>query len=241
MTELKALYLKLLPRGGALCLPAAYQDQVQGLLYSCWKNTMPELHDGFIDEDGRNRKPFCFSRLEGRYLAQGPELTFDSVIGLELRSVFNEIVDGVAQELRERVFLRLGSRELAVSELQLKERLSFPDRAIIQTRSPITVHTTLSNGHMYYFSPENPEWEERLAFNLDSKLNALGCSPPEYFSIEPTGQTRKTVTQFKGTYITGYTGRFRLKTDPSAMAVLYHCGLGSRNSDGFGMFDILER
>lgn len=238
---MKALYLKLLPRGGALRLPAAYQDQVQGLFYSCWKNSLPELHDGFTDEEGRNRKLFCFSRLEGHYQAQGAALTFDSVIGLELRSVFDEIVDSAARELRERVFLHLGGRELAVSELQLRERLSFPDCAIIQTRSPITVYTTLPNGHSYHFSPEDPEWEERLALNLDAKLNTLGCSPPAYFSIEPTVQPRKTVTQFKGTYITGYTGRFRVETDPEAMAALYYCGLGSRNSQGFGMFDILER
>ena len=46
--------------------------------------------------------------------------------------------------------------------------------------------------------------------------------------------------RIKETYITGYLGKFRLCTDPEAMAVLYYAGLGSRNSQGCGMFDILS-
>ena len=226
---------------GKLRLPAAYQHLVQSLLYSCWEKDFPTLHAPRDAEGARQRKLFCFGRLEGRYWIDGAEIVFVPPVSLELRSAADALVDVLAEELRRNPESRLGDHPVSVCGLVCETRWLFPDSALIQTRSPITVYETLPDGKTRYFSPEDAAWQERLRRNLEAKADALGISSPAVFSLEPVGGPKKQVSRFKGTYITGYSGRFRLRADAGAMAILYHCGLGNRNSQGFGLFDLLDK
>ncbi len=48
----------------------------------------------------------------------------------------------------------------------------------------------------------------------------------------------KYVTKFGGEiFITAWKGSFTLKSDVESLQFLYDTGLGSRNSQGFGMFE----
>ena len=221
-----------------LRLPAAYQHLVQSLLYACWEKELPVLHEATGADGQRQRKLFCFSRLEGTYCMDGAQIVFTSPVCLEVRSAADELMDVLAQEMRQTPDRRLGDNSIRVCGLAGKTRWFFPDNALIQTRSPVTVYETLPGGKTRYFSPEDAEWAARLRRNLAAKAEALGMVGPRAFSVEPVGVVKKQVSRFKGTYITGYSGRFRLRTDPETMAIAYHCGLGSRNSQGFGLFDL---
>ena len=237
---MKTLYITF-QSGEEIHLPLAYQHLVQSMLYSCWVTELPNFHDGYTDDKKQNLKLFCFGRLKGKYQIKETEIVFQSPVTLELRSPLNIIVDSAIKNLLAKPQRRLGSNSLSVTDLHTEERLLFPSSALIRTQSPITVHETMKDGRTIYFSPKDPEWQKRLTLNLSSKLNALQINTSDPFSIEPEGDTfRKQVSQFKGTYITGYTGSFRITTTPQAMAILYYCGLGNRNSQGFGMFDILD-
>ena len=44
------------------------------------------------------------------------------------------------------------------------------------------------------------------------------------------------MTLYKTTRITGWHGRFRLSGSPEMLDLLFHSGLGAKNSQGFGMF-----
>ena len=50
----------------------------------------------------------------------------------------------------------------------------------------------------------------------------------------------KRATRFKTTFITAWHGRFVLEAPPRVLELLYDTGLGSKNSQGFGMFEIKE-
>ena len=41
--------------------------------------------------------------------------------------------------------------------------------------------------------------------------------------------------------VTGWMGKVALACDPNMMVTLYYLGMGSKNAQGFGMFDILDR
>lgn len=65
-----------------------------------------------------------------------------------------------------------------------------------------------------------------------------GRAFPESFAITWNGRKlKKQVTLFKGTRITAWDGRFRLKGDPALLTFLYNTGLGTKSSQGFGMFE----
>ncbi len=166
---------------------------------------------------------------------------FSSPVRLEVRSPVDDLIDALPEELRKRGELLLGDRRLALDGLRLEEKLRLPGEACVFLRSPVTAHQTLPGGKTRFFSPEEPEWQDRLGDNLRAKLSALGMEPAPAFSITALDTVpKKQVIRFKETYITGYLGSFRIKTGPEAMAVLYHWGLGNRNSQGFGLFDIVD-
>ena len=223
-----------------LDLPVAYQHLVQGLFYSVWNETEPCLHDEGYGSPVRGLRLFTFSPIRGRYRLEDGRILFTSPIRLELRSAKNALVDDVAAALTAARSFRLGRNELQLISAKTEEQFLFPEKAWIRMRSPLSVYETLPDRKTHYFTPEDEEWEARIYANLCEKMHALFLPEPEVFHITPEPSSlKKRVTHFKETHITGYTGEFLLETTPEAMKVLYYTGIGSRGSQGCGMFDLI--
>jgi CRISPR-associated endoribonuclease Cas6 len=58
--------------------------------------------------------------------------------------------------------------------------------------------------------------------------------------IEPLRVTQRdeSVTRYKGFYITAWSGTYLLEGKRKYLDFLYQTGLGSKTSQGFGMFDV---
>lgn len=222
-----------------LRLPLAYNQLVQGMLYDNWREHFPALHDEGFSDGLRAFRMFTFGPITGRYRIEGKDIVFDGMVRLEVRSPADELIDALAESIMERGIVRLGRSELSLAGLACADRLLFFPEARIRMLSPVTAHDTLSDGRTVYYTPSEERFYECLAANLTAKLNAAGIATMPMLGCEPIGrEPRKRVTTFKGIYITGYEGTFRLQADPEAMALLYYAGLGDRNSQGFGMFAI---
>jgi len=46
---------------------------------------------------------------------------------------------------------------------------------------------------------------------------------------------------YKGFIIKGWMGKFRLRGNPELIKFSYEAGLGAKNSQGFGMWEILKK
>lgn len=224
---------------GELSLPVAYNHMIQGALYGAWRGAFPQLHDDGFPSGGRAFRMFTFSPLEGAYRVKERTISFTGPVRLEVRSPVPAMPEMLAEHLLLEGALQLGSRSLRVVSLDCRDRLLFPDSAEIVMRAPVTLHETLPDGRTRYFAPTDEVFPLRLAENLASKLEAAAQPLDPGVACVPRIETlRKRVTSFKGTWISGYTGRFRLACAPETMAFLYYTGLGAGNSQGFGMFDI---
>ncbi|MBR4425850.1 MAG: CRISPR-associated endoribonuclease Cas6 [Oscillospiraceae bacterium] len=222
-------------------LPIAYHALVQGLLYSVWRETRPFLHDAGFSNGGRGLRLFTFGPLRGRYQVAGRRIRFAAPLRLEVRSPVSGLLEDLCRALPERRDLALGGVPLRLEQITLRDRLLFPSCALIRTCAPIALYRTLPDHRTRYFAPFDPEWLPGLERNLAEKLAVLGSDAPAALELDPLWPSLcKRVLRFKQTYITGYTGKFRLRAAPEAMAALYYAGLGSRNSQGCGMFDILS-
>ena len=51
----------------------------------------------------------------------------------------------------------------------------------------------------------------------------------------------KYLTKYKGYIIEGYKGIYRLQGGKEELNFLYNCGIGAKNSQGFGMFEVIKR
>ena len=68
-----------------------------------------------------------------------------------------------------------------------------------------------------------------------------GVRPYSNVEIELLNNTapRKMVTKYQGLYINAWFGRYRLSGERKYLDFLYQTGLGSKNSQGFGMFSLV--
>lgn len=223
-------------------LPLAYNELVQGLLYHCWRDRFPHLHDeGFAE--GRPLRLFTFGPITGRSSVDRERRTirFDGPMSFEVRTSIEDLLDELATQLAKRGAARIGAHELCVANLEAIDRLIFPRQARIQTVSPVVCYRTLEDGHTQPYAPTDEGWIDLVRMNAQRKAEALALGCDNELQVIPLAETlRKRVTRFKGTYVTGWVGSFAIACDPVLLAALYSCGLGSKSSQGFGMFNICD-
>lgn len=225
-------------------LPLNYNHALQSALYSALPDDeyRAVLHEQGFGAGNRSFKLFTFGMLQGRYTVnrEKKEICFPEEVGLELRSPDGELFRRFAASLCAGTELRLlGNRLMtAVSSAELSPK-PYGGTTLIRMLSPITVYRT-ENGKTVYFSPEEAEFQSCVEGNLRSKyLAVFGHEDTGPVRLEPV-KVKRCVTVFKGTYITAWNGYFLLTAEPAAMGFLYDCGLGGKNSQGFGMFEYAE-
>ena len=106
--------------------------------------------------------------------------------------------------------------------------------------TPIVAYRTEGN-YTRYFSYDDPEFFDIVIGNLKKKYFAVYGKEYEgelCFECVRVNKKSKCVTKYKETYITGYYGDYLFKGDSDIIKIAYYCGLGSKNSMGFGTGDI---
>ena len=226
-----------------ITLPLAYNELLQGLIYNCWRESFGGVHDS-ISSEGKQFRHFTFGPLIGKAHPDGNARTirFYDFMSFELRSPHEVLLDELALRLCSKDAIAIGAYDnLKLVNLQCCDRLFFPRQVVLRAKSPIVALKTLSDGHTRPYSPNDSEWLLFMQNNLASKARDLAVECEPALAIIPRVETlRKRVTKFKGTYVTGWTGDFFMAADPTAISLLYYDGLGVKNPQGFGMFDILD-
>ena len=224
-----------------LRLPLSYSHVIQGMLYNCLKESLPGLHDSGWTDGNRVFRMFTFGQLQGKYTINGIFIVFEGPVKLEIRSASPEIIDAIAEYLLVERSVRFGKDVFPIINLEASNRLLFTESSYIKMVSYLTVHTTTEDGKTIYYSPFDEEFEVLIRRNTEYKLRAAGLNTPDKFRIVPDKKTiRKKITRFKGIIVEGYVGCFMLETSIEAITLLYYAGLGDRNSQGFGMFEVIE-
>ncbi|TCS78785.1 CRISPR-associated endoribonuclease Cas6 [Tepidibacillus fermentans] len=112
--------------------------------------------------------------------------------------------------------------------------------------SPITVYSTYlrENGqkHTMYYTPKDEMFYQLIEENLKKKYEAYtGKTVVGTFTIKPKKirENDKVVTRFKGFIINAWNGVYELEGNPELINFAYQVGLSNRNSQGFGMFQVI--
>lgn len=225
-----------------LTLPINYGHIIQGIIYtslqkdSHYKNT---LHNDGIHHS--NYKLFTFSSLCGKHTIQDKMITFYDTIFLEIRSIDPYFIFLLYEYLKKNK-ITFKDQTFPVS-LSLENKIIQSDSLLIKMNSPLTISKKDENLKSIYLSPRDNVFEEYINHNFKKKYYSYYHTEPfSDIEIIPSGVTfqHKVVTTLKEIITVGWKGEYILSGSPDYLTFLYNTGLGNKNSQGFGLFDILE-
>jgi CRISPR-associated endoribonuclease Cas6 len=241
-----------------LTLPVHYTPLVQGLVYrQIDANLASWLHGEAYAFAKRSYKLFTFSRLTpangSRYRVEKGRITFSGPVAFTLASVNTDLLCSLAEHLLKAPNVHLGHHACTVRGVEVlkKPEIDFSKPIRVRALSPITVYQTLEHPgggkKAYYFAPQEREWHQLLRDNLARKAKALGWEDDAKKALERAQfkpfrvqQKDQKIITYKGTVIKGWLGTYELSGLSEAYFELaYDAGLGAKNSQGFGMVEVI--
>lgn len=224
-----------------LRIPFNYNHQLQSAIYAKLAEVGASdfIHNGGY-RSAHNYKAFVFGTLNGAHTVADGHFVFDGDIKLEIRSPFFEFCDAVQRSAEMKPCMKLFDTALELTEISLQNRHFRDGEVRFRADSPVCVYRTEPDGSTAYFSPDSPEFTKYLLLNYRNKYAAiLGGNAPE-LQIVPLPHHRKIVTRFKNTWVNGWKGNYQISGSGQALEFLYNTGLGAKNSQGFGLLDVME-
>ncbi|SET13032.1 CRISPR-associated endoribonuclease Cas6 [Anaerobranca gottschalkii] len=231
-------------------LPIQYNHIVQGFIY---ENLADEVFRFFIHDEGfefnkRKFKLFTFSKILGKFVIDkiGNRIIFQSPIKLVISSPIDKFINEFGKALLEKDKFYLGKNNIQISKIEVVNKGNFSDNVKIRTLSPIVIYSTVEeNGkkRTIYHKPGDESFTLLIRRNIEKKYQLLYKKEPptDDFEIKAANleKIRLAVINYKNTIIKGYSGDFILKGNPELISLAYDVGLGSKNSQGFGLFDFV--
>ena len=228
-----------------LVLPLNYHHILQAIIYKSLGKSYGYnnfVHDTGFQFDNRKFKMFTFSLLKGKYRIENRKIYFQQEVSFEVRSPEIFFIRQLAEHI-EKYGISYGEQHYNDIEIELSEDTIEWEEVHIKMKTPITVYSTDPfSKNTYFFQPDEEEFYQQICDNFVRKYIAcFGVEPEEGIWIEPVrvSDKDKFVTNYKGFYISGWYGEYYLTGRRKYLDFLYQTGLGSKNSQGFGMFDIV--
>jgi len=237
-------------------LPFNYQYELSAVIYKILAGANQAfaewLHDNGFVSDKKIFKLFSFSRLQiPQYRMEGSFLkilsdTAEWYLSFLPERSTQEFIQGV---FREQQF-ELGNRQARIRcRVQSIEMLSLPlftEQMSFRTLSPMCLTLKRENGTDEYVAPDHPMAKELIRQNLLDKYKAFtGNDFPNHdavFDFKVTNQPRSSLVTIKAdtpqeSKIRAFGCNFQLTAPVELMKICYDCGIGSKNSMGFGMVE----
>lgn len=224
-------------------LPLPYNHILQGFIYS----TMDEELAEFLHEKGygagRKFKLFACSNITnliGRTKVNRGMIQFGKKIKIEISSPVIELCESFANGLFKKQ-LNLGSNSVEVSGIKIEKQEVKENSIKVRTLSPVVAYSTLnrSDGTKYtcYFHPREADFQRIISENLRKKYTAFTKTEPpkDDIDIKPLNDPKLNIINYKNTIIKGYSGIFELTGPQELLQMALDAGLGSKNSQCFGL------
>jgi len=229
-------------------LPLSYNHILQGFIYRHLNEGLGSfLHKGGFSCGKRNFKLFTFSRLMGKVRIEKGVFSFTPPLHLTISSPYTEILKDLAENFLREEEIWLNRHRLYIDSINVHFPPPMDGELTVRMLSPVTIYSTLVKGDgsrkTYYYNPYEDEFQTLIKENMIKKYLAFyGKEPPEgSLSIEPlkVSKNDEKIVIYKNFVIKGWMGTYRLKGHPELLKLAYDAGLGAKNSQGFGCFEVV--
>lgn len=227
-------------------LPLAYHHIIQSALYNLMKEPDSEhsiYHDGGVYYGSRVFRLFTFGLLKGVYRIEGDRIIFTDNIHFEVRSTDEHCIRLLEAGLKKEG-IRLDGRTYQEIATEVGNYTVETTDLVICMESPICVYATdRRTKRTTFFSPADARFFSAVNYNFRRKYEAAFQMPPDSDIVLKAVDIRdrnKYVTKYKDFYISGWSGKYYLSGKRKYLDFLYQTGIGAKNSQGFGMFRVME-
>jgi len=232
-------------------LPIHYNYILQGFLY---KNLSDKDYRRFLHGTGyqfanTSFKLFTYSRLLGKFrmLKDFGKIAFSSPFTLVVASGVEQFITDLAETLIKSDQCFLGDSPVEIKSISVHKKYKLSDEVHIKMLSPIVAYKTVMDGEKKrtdYYSPWQKEFGQLVTNNLLKKYQIIHGELPESRDLRviPNGNQEAKfarIINYKDFYIKAYAGIYWLKGNPDLIEVAYNTGLGSKNSQGFGCWEVV--
>lgn len=241
-------FLFSMPNNSSVRLPSANLHLFQAMLYSLLP---PEeasiLHDVGFNSDGRKMKLFAMSWPSSASRPQfGAEtVIFPLPITLTVTTPIKKLIEGFTCKALSKEYIRIGNNKFICNSIETEQQTANSTDLTVKTLSPITCYETVeNNGKHYtrYLSPYDEKFQKAIFVNLIRKFRLLNPDheiPDDDFRITPIGTLKERISMYdrrkNGLFpIKGWWGNFRIEGNMELLQIALDCGLGSKNSSGWG-------
>nr|MCR5347383.1 CRISPR-associated endoribonuclease Cas6 [Fretibacterium sp.] len=201
--------------------------------------------------DGRRMKLFAMSWpiAAGKPVFEDKVIRFPLPVRLVVSSPVSGTMDGIMGGALDSETLRIGNNSVRCSYIEAAAQRVEGNRVMVRTLSPITCYSQAErNGRPFtvYHEPDQQEFEDGISNNLVLKFRALYPErevPRGNVHITALGDVYERISRFNENSkfpIKGWAGRFSLDGPQELLQIAVDCGLGAKNSAGWGCV-VMER
>ena len=204
-----------------LMLPINYNHIITSIIYKALSNK--QLHNS------KDYKLFTFSKITGKYIIINKKIIFTNKISFEVRSINKNLIT--------QIYYYINKHGINILNNIYKPNIIIENKTI--NNNEISINSNIctikkENNKTIYIEPNNKTINNNFRKKYYKYYHKLPTSNIELISIN----YKKEVTTYKNIYIKSYNGNYILKGNKEYLNFLYNVGLGSKNSQGFGLFNI---
>ena len=232
-----------------IVLPLGFNEILQWFVYSSIKDEW--LHSVGFEFNKRSFKLFTFSSIlqKGRYLKEKSLFIFPRRISFIVASPVDWILEKLASGSIQRDNIDMWHNNVYLTEISvLKPHKVESNTILVRALTPIEVHSTfetLNGKKTHYYTPFESEFSSLINQNAKKKWSAFfKKEPPSEIKIEPKGFNKEKIVRFgtneRYVIVKGWMGNFSLYGEPELLKFILDAGIGSRNSQGFGLTEVMN-
>ena len=236
-----------------LKVPLSNLHLFQSLLYKL----LPAEHASFLHNEGYvvDGHPMKLFAMSWPSSLKHPKFRDDSIefefpVSLTVSTPVAPTLDGIATGALLNEKLHIGANTIVCEKVEVRQMTAAAEKITLRTLSPITCYTQMQrqDGRKYtvYFSPREKDFSESVHNNLIRKFKALYPNndvPQGLVQIAMLGAPQERIAKFinKNPFpIKGWEGRFSLSGPKELLQVGIDCGLGAKNSSGWGCVEVVD-
>ncbi|WP_058486191.1 CRISPR-associated endoribonuclease Cas6 [Defluviitalea phaphyphila] len=226
-------------------LPLHYNHIIQKNIY----DILEPVYSKFLHEEGykykkRNFKLFTFSKL----VIPNKKVMKDIInikkgkVFLTISTIDERFIFAFINGIINRRYFNFREGKMDIEKVYARK--DFKRRKIVGlTISPVVLKKYIENGQDIFYDIKDPLFTEKMKENLLKKYKA-------YYNHDYKGnlevkildykKTKKVVDFYKKYPYEGFLGGFIIIGNPEIIDIAYSCGLGNKNSQGFGCIELIN-